>query len=214
MGLAHFVEFRTRGTSSDQHDPVTTLGSNRGGFPINAMQLHYRLIEHDPVYRVRWRREIVEEVAWDSVPQDGRFLPFFRQSRRPDHPPPWEQPYPDLYDIDLPGITPALCLRRSIELSSDVLLDPVGRASAEGTRGQSRPEAEELVWIINFVQWVEVAFGPEAYRRESDPFRWSSIVRAKWTGEHWIGAPGSLIARGHRFIPPDELIPEMLGLVV
>lgn len=205
MTRAQFLEFRTHGTSDPASDVVTRLGpATMTGRLLNAMQLHFRLDRVVDAEHVRWRRTLEEQV-WEAgryaSPLQGRYrLLFAQRPETEDHPPEGlgMLSLPDLYDIDLPGIAQNAS-ERKIPFSGSNLGDdgPMGRLFITDN------ETTDVVWIIDFIQWVEVLEN-QRWRRCSNRFRWFSNLRVIWDGRRWRPGPGCEIGRGSRRLLPSR----------
>lgn len=174
------------------------------------MQLHYRLDGPYAAESVRWRRTF-KEVIWQSTthrspPRAGHsgYERLFSQDRGEDDMSlgPGLDSLPDLYDVDMPGVLRSAGDRRRIPFGTAVL------GQSQGRTVSSDPETTELVWIINFVQWVELARGGR-WETISDRFRWSNVLRLLWRNGRWVAGPGCYIGAGHRplvFLGPPPLM--------
>jgi hypothetical protein len=174
--FARFIHFRSSGSANPKIGIATLgVGVRISVGLVNAVELRFD-ITRDIFEEYRIRRWIDDEQAWQRL--DGRFVRFHRMSAHDDTPVPFgphQFSAPDIYDYDSPGIPLLGLLSRSLVFS-------------RGARSNNR--ALELLWVVNFKDWVEGRQG-QNWSRISPYVAWTSVLSVVWQNSNRQWAAGS-----------------------
>jgi hypothetical protein len=187
---ARFVHFRTEGRLNPKVGSATLGAGYSVAGIVCAVELRFDIIT-DVFEEYKIRRWIEDEHAWQKI--GGRFARFHTSSGIDDTPDPYSPNQfrpPDIYDYDSPGIPITEVISRSVLVQDGVLSDP---------------RAAEVVWVLNFRDWVEGRRG-QHWRRISQHTRWTSILAVQWrddsTPARWHPTPRMSASLGRTRVRP------------